>query len=178
MTLTLAVAPWSTMLARVAEADVPDDLEREKRAVVLAQGGDRSALGILLVKYGPVLYRSVLLPRLGSEAAAKDALGETYAKVVERIGQFTWQGGGLYPWLRTVALRVAISALMIEAKARPRRSTATAPDTMASEATAAAPAPLPALRWLRSFGEPREVAALAFRSECCSAAGTLPHVPG
>jgi RNA polymerase sigma-70 factor (ECF subfamily) len=111
MTLTLAVAPWSTMLARVAEADVPDDLEREKRAVVLAQGGDRSALGILLVKYGPVLYRSVLLPRLGSEAAAKDALGETYAKVVERIGQFTWQGGGLYPWLRTVALRVAIDML-------------------------------------------------------------------
>ena len=111
MTLTLAVAPWSTMLARVAEADVPDDLEREKRAVVLAQRGDRSALGILLVKYGPVLYRSVLLPRLGSEAAAKDALGETYAKVVERIGQFTWQGGGLYPWLRTVALRVAIDML-------------------------------------------------------------------
>ena len=37
----------------------------------------------------------------------------------------------------------AISALKMAAKARPRRSTATAPDTMASEATAAAPAPSP-----------------------------------
>jgi RNA polymerase sigma-70 factor (ECF subfamily) len=58
----------------------------------------------------------VLLPRLGSEAAAKDALGETYAKVVERIGQFTWQGVGVYPWLRTVALRVAIDMLRMRSR--------------------------------------------------------------
>ncbi len=111
-----ALDVWSTMLVGVGEADASNDLERERRAVALAQTGDRAALGELLVAYGPALYRSVLLPRLGSEAAAKDALAETYAKVVERIGQFTWQGVGLYPWLRTVALRVAID--MLRARSR------------------------------------------------------------
>jgi RNA polymerase sigma-70 factor (ECF subfamily) len=68
-------------------------------------------MGELFRKHGPGLYRSVLLPRLGSEAAAKDALAETYAKVVQRIDRFTWQAVGFYPWLRTVALRVAIDQL-------------------------------------------------------------------
>jgi len=88
-----------------------DALERERALVSRAQAGDRKAVGHLLSRYGPTLYRCVLLPRLGSEAAAKDALGETYAKVVARIDKFTWTGVGFYPWLRTVALRVAIDAL-------------------------------------------------------------------
>ncbi|MDB4992958.1 MAG: polymerase ECF-type sigma factor [Myxococcaceae bacterium] len=94
-------------------AVLPQDgeLELEKKLVARAQAGDRQATGELLHKYGPGLYRSVLLPRLGSEAAAKDALAETYAKVVERIGRFTWQNVGFYPWLRTVALRVALDHL-------------------------------------------------------------------
>lgn len=86
-------------------------LARERELVAAAQAGDRRALGALLEAHGPTLYRTVLLPRLGSEAAAKDALSETYAKVVERIGQFAWQNVGFYPWLRTVALRVALDAL-------------------------------------------------------------------
>lgn len=87
------------------------DLEEERQLVARAQAGDRKATGELLSRHGPALYRSVLLPRLGSEAAAKDALGETYAKVCERIGQFVWQNVGFYPWLRTVALRVALDQL-------------------------------------------------------------------
>jgi RNA polymerase sigma factor (sigma-70 family) len=86
-------------------------LERERALVARAQAGDRTAVGELLHRYGQALYRSVLLPRLGSEAAAKDALSETYAKVVERIDRFTWAGVGFYPWLRTVALRVALDQL-------------------------------------------------------------------
>ena len=100
---------WSIMLAPVQEADGERTLERE--LVARAQAGDRKALGELLTRFGPSLYRSVLLPRLGSEAAARDALSETYAKVVERIGQFKWQDVGFYPWLRVVALRVALDAL-------------------------------------------------------------------
>jgi RNA polymerase sigma-70 factor (ECF subfamily) len=99
------------MLPAVAGADAPNDLEQERLAVALAHRGDRTALGKVLVAYGPILYRSVLLPRLGSEPAANEALAETYAKVVERIAQFTWQGVGLYPWVRTVALRVALDVL-------------------------------------------------------------------
>ncbi len=100
-----------TMLTFVGEADGSNDLERERQTVASAQKGDRAALGRLLVAAGPRLYRSVLLPRLGSEAAANDALAETYAKVVERIDQFTWQGVGFYPWIRTLALHVALDIL-------------------------------------------------------------------
>jgi RNA polymerase sigma factor (sigma-70 family) len=113
--------PWSIMLAPVAEPDdalelarqraQERDRERERALVERAQAGDRKAVGELLTRHGQSLYRNVLLPRLGSEAAAQDALGETYAKVVERIGQFRWQNVGFYPWLRMVALRVALDAL-------------------------------------------------------------------
>jgi RNA polymerase sigma factor (sigma-70 family) len=91
---------------RRAESDAADHLLVDR-----AQGGDRVALGELLSKYGPGLYRSVLLPRLGTETAAKEALAETYAKVVAKIAKFTWQNVGFYPWLRTVALRIALDQL-------------------------------------------------------------------
>jgi RNA polymerase sigma factor (sigma-70 family) len=101
-----------------APARALEDAERRRQAdeldralVVRAQAGDRKALGELLQKHGQGLYRSVLLPRLGSESAAKEALAETYAKVVANIAKFTWQNVGFYPWLRTVALRVALDQL-------------------------------------------------------------------
>ncbi len=108
---------WSTTLGAVVERD--DALERaraeersaERELVARAQAGDKIAVGQLLSRHGPGLYRSVLLPRLGSEAAAKDALSETYTKVVERIDRFVWQNVGFYPWLRMVALRVALDHL-------------------------------------------------------------------
>lgn len=93
-------------LQKRRESDAADRVLVDK-----AQAGDRAALGELLHKYGPGLYRSVLYPRLGSETAAKEALAETYAKVVANIGKFTWQNVGFYPWLRTVALRVALDQL-------------------------------------------------------------------
>lgn len=93
-------------LRKRAESDAVD-----RELVVKAQAGDRAALGQLLSKHGPGLYRSVLLPRLGNEAAAKEALSETYAKVVANISKFVWQNVGFYPWLRTVALRVALDQL-------------------------------------------------------------------
>jgi RNA polymerase sigma factor (sigma-70 family) len=87
------------------------ELEAERLLVEKAQSGDRAAMGQLLQRHGSALYATVLLPRLGSEAAAKDALAETFAKVVERLDRFKWQNVGFYPWLRMVALRVAIDAL-------------------------------------------------------------------
>jgi RNA polymerase sigma-70 factor (ECF subfamily) len=102
-----------TILPRVSRAADPDDerLERERRLVERAHAGEREAVGELLASHGPALYRTVLLPRLGSEAAARDALSEVYARVVERIDQFRWQNVGFYPWLRVVAMRVAIDHL-------------------------------------------------------------------
>jgi RNA polymerase sigma factor (sigma-70 family) len=105
--------PFEAIVARmgVRPATAESDLEAERLLVEKAQTGDRTALGQLLQKHGNALYASVLLPRLGSEAAAKDALADTFAKVVERIDRFKWQGVGFYPWIRMVALRVAIDAL-------------------------------------------------------------------
>ena len=101
-----------TMLRRVAgPSDNDEQLESERRLVERAHAGDRAAVGELLSAHGPALYRSVLLPRLGSEAAARDALSEVYARVVERFDRFTWQNVGFWPWLRTVALRVALDQL-------------------------------------------------------------------
>jgi RNA polymerase sigma-70 factor (ECF subfamily) len=87
------------------------DLDAERALCDRAHAGDRVALGQILRRHGPSLYRAVLLPRLGSEAAAQDALAETYARVVERFHQFQWQNAGVYPWLRVVALRIALDIL-------------------------------------------------------------------
>ena len=100
--------------ARLCKVRIVDDsaeLDAERALVARAQTGDREALGSLLRKHGPRLYRSVLLPRLGSTAAAEEALSRTYVKVIERFEQFTWQSVGVYPWLRVVALRVALDLL-------------------------------------------------------------------
>ncbi|HYJ09316.1 MAG TPA: RNA polymerase sigma factor [Polyangiaceae bacterium] len=96
-----------------AVGSLPDsaELADERRLCERAHGGDRSALGQLLRLHGPRLYRAVLLPRLGSKAAAEEALSVTYLKVVERFEQFSWQAVGVYPWLRVVALRVALDQL-------------------------------------------------------------------
>ena len=106
--------PWRGDLCTVAavqHAEDSDELAEERQLCERAQTGDRDALGAILRQHGPRLYRSVLLPRLGSTAAAEEALSTTYMKVVERFHQFTWQNVGVYPWLRVVALRVALDQL-------------------------------------------------------------------
>jgi RNA polymerase sigma factor (sigma-70 family) len=92
---------------------LPDsaELALEQALCERAKKGDRAALGQLLRSHGPRLFRAVLLPRLGSKAAAEEALSVTYLKVVERFDQFSWQAVGVYPWLRVVALRVALDQL-------------------------------------------------------------------
>jgi RNA polymerase sigma factor (sigma-70 family) len=122
--------PWPAMVRPVAV--VRPDLDAEQALCASAHAGDRAALGKLLRKYGPVLFRSVLLPRLGSDALAQDALGETYARVVERFHQFHWQSCGVYPWLRVIALRIALDILRSR-----RRETLFEPDDIEREIDAA-----------------------------------------
>jgi RNA polymerase sigma-70 factor (ECF subfamily) len=106
--------------------------EAEEVLVARAKEGDRRALGLILTRFGPTLYRSVLLPRLGNPGVAEQALGDTYARVIEKIGSFEWQGVGIYPWLRVVALRVALDLL----RAR-RREVLFEPEDLQREADAA-----------------------------------------
>ena len=101
-------APQGTTVVHVI---APAELETERLLCERARAGDRTALGSLLTEHGPRLYRSVLLPRLGNVAAAEEALSLTYLKVVERFERFEWQDVGIYPWLRVVALRVALDQL-------------------------------------------------------------------
>ena len=109
---------------------LPDsaELAAEQALCERARGGDRAALGQLLQSHGPRLFRAVLLPRLGSRAAAEEALSVTYLKVVERFDQFSWQAVGVYPWLRVVALRVALDQLR-----RRKRETVFQPEDLERE---------------------------------------------
>lgn len=99
--------------ARQAKIDEERDKDRqeERKLCERAKEGDKRALATLLRKHGPTLFRTVLLPRLGSEAAAQDALADTYMRVLERFDQFEWRGCGIYPWLRVIAMRIALDAL-------------------------------------------------------------------
>lgn len=111
MLWTLAPAPRNSCILVPlfpAKATIATD---EQDLCEQAVSGSRSALGQLLERHGPRLYRTFLLPRLGNAAVAEEALGITYTKVVERISKFQWRDVGFYPWLRTVALRVAIDLL-------------------------------------------------------------------
>lgn len=105
--------------ALVLDAERLAEREAEREEIARAQAGDRAALGAILRRHGPALYRAVLLPRLGSRPAAEEALSVTYTKVIERIGQFSWQSVGVYPWLRMVALRVALDQLRARKREMP-----------------------------------------------------------
>ncbi len=83
----------------------------EQAAFERARAGDRAALGQLLNGHGPRLYRNVLLPRLGTTTLAEEALAVTYLEAVKSFPAFQWLGVGMYPWLRQVALRVALRAV-------------------------------------------------------------------
>ena len=113
----------------------PFSAETEQALVVRAKQGDRAALGELLSCFGPTLFRSVLYPRLGDVTVAEQALGDTYARVVERIASFEWRVPGIYPWLRMIALHVAIDLL----RAR-RREVLFQPEDLEREVEEAAPA--------------------------------------
>ena len=95
------------------------DLDVERACVERTQAGDRHALRLLLERYGPVLFRNVLLPRLGDEARAKDALADTYARVVTSVARYEWHPAGIYPWLRTIAFHVAIDQLRARKRETP-----------------------------------------------------------
>jgi RNA polymerase sigma factor (sigma-70 family) len=121
---SFAPGAWlrSDMLAPVSRTFAPSPtvpLEIERGEVERARSGDRAALRALLERYGPVLYRGVLLPRLGDEARAKDALADTYARVVTAIARYEWHPAGIYPWLRTIAFHVAIDQLRARKRETP-----------------------------------------------------------
>jgi len=103
--------PRPALRSRLGAVTEATELEAERELCEKAKLGDRDALGRLLKTHGPRLYRSVLLPRLGSTALAEEALSLTYLRVIEQIERFTWQGVGIYPWLRVMSMRIALDQI-------------------------------------------------------------------
>ena len=96
-------------MADAAESQrMVSSLAEEERLVAEAQAGRTDALRPLLARHADPLYAQVILPRLGSTAAAEDVLRETLATAVEKIGSFRWEGKGIYGWLRQIALHKII----------------------------------------------------------------------
>ena len=79
----------------------------EHKRVTRARRGDRGAFAELYEAYAGPIYTQILLPRLGNEEAAEDALAETFRAALERLHQFQDQGRGIWPWLVRIATNKA-----------------------------------------------------------------------
>jgi RNA polymerase sigma factor (sigma-70 family) len=96
--------------AAAVRFDDPTWLLEEGRWLGAFRRGDGQAFARLFEAYAEPLYRRVLLPRLGDPAAAEDALAETFRKLLERPDAYQDRGGGLWPYLCTVASNLANDA--------------------------------------------------------------------
>ena len=83
-------------------------LHWESQCMARARAGDRAAFAELYRAFAPALYERVLLPKLGSSAAAEDALSETFRSLLEHIGELEIDERGLWPWLFRVATNKAL----------------------------------------------------------------------
>ncbi len=92
---------------RVTTGDPDDDLGWELRCLEQVQRGDRRAFGELYAAFARPIYGEVLLPRLGSAAAAEDALAETFRAALEKIREYRPQGGSIFGWLARIAVNKA-----------------------------------------------------------------------
>jgi RNA polymerase sigma factor (sigma-70 family) len=81
----------------------PEPLPDERSVVAKAAAGDRRAFEQIYRAYAPTLFSYVLVPMLGDRDDAQDCLRETFLSAYRHLGNFTWQDGGLYPWLKTMA---------------------------------------------------------------------------
>lgn len=118
------------MASDTAEAQL---LDEERRLIEEAQRGDLDALRPLFERYASPLYGSVILPRVGSAAAAEDVLRETFLTAVTKIERFRWQGRSFFVWLRQIAVNKAYD---LHRKSKRQRKLA---EAMAAEMPADSP---------------------------------------
>jgi RNA polymerase sigma-70 factor (ECF subfamily) len=102
--------------ARVASTQAADRMAWERALLRRARAGERAAFGELYRAYAPVLYRRVLLPKLGAAGAAEDALAETFRTAFTKLDSFEDQGVSLYHWLSRIASNKAIDMHRVRAR--------------------------------------------------------------
>lgn len=95
----LGEGPWRFLVERVAVWD-PDAWEQLYRCTY------------------PQLF-AVARRRLGSDAAADDAVSETMLRAIDGIGRFSWQGGGIEAWLFGILRNVILEAKRREGRIEP-----------------------------------------------------------
>lgn len=71
---------------------------------------DERAYREVLDRYGDQLF-AYLVHLTGDPALAEDIVGETYLRMVERIGSYTFTGAPFKAWLYRIAHNLAINAL-------------------------------------------------------------------
>lgn len=117
------VAPHRPVRGReawVANTEAADRIAWERALLQRLRSGDRAAFAELYRAYAPVLYRRVLLPKLGAAGAAEDALAETFRTAFVKVDGYEDQGVSIYHWLARIASNKAID--MHRARARTDRA--------------------------------------------------------
>ena len=70
--------------------------------VEAARNGDLEAVAWLYEQYSDRIY-SYAFVRLGDHNDAEDVTSQVFLKMVEKIGEFRWQGAGFAAWLFRIA---------------------------------------------------------------------------
>jgi len=91
------------------------DARTDESLLVAAKGGDKEALGELLLRHGPVVRAGLQInPKWQSVLEPNDVMQVTYFEAFEQIDRFTGNGPSFRRWLRRIAnnnLRDAIQAM-------------------------------------------------------------------
>lgn len=84
---------------------------REEEIVILCKNGEYDARKELYETYSSRLL-GILMRYVGNRATAEDLLHESFIKIFESFGKFTWRGeGSLKAWLDRVVVNYAIEYL-------------------------------------------------------------------
>lgn len=97
------------------------------RLVERAKTYDQEALGLIYELYFDRIYRYALA-RVRNREIAEDLAGQTFLRLVERIADFKWRGGGFSAWLFRIAHNLVMDWF------RSRREAPTAENEIAVDA--------------------------------------------
>jgi RNA polymerase sigma-70 factor (ECF subfamily) len=110
----------------------PDGVAEDRRLVLLARGGDRSAFDALVVKYAGVV-RSLTAARLGRGADAEDAAQDTFLRAFRQLPRLD-DPERFAGWLSTIAVNSALEKLRRGARRKASSLTALVPIERAEDA--------------------------------------------
>lgn len=76
--------------------------QQEREQVEAARSGDVEAIAWLYERYSDRIY-SYIYVKLGDHTEAEDVTSQVFLKMVEKIGEYKWQGAGFVAWLFRIA---------------------------------------------------------------------------